>query len=87
MKRSHGGLHMEHYVRADDESADGPTAAPGPAGDATARASFLQRITGLLKLVVADKRPPRPPTANYLPNSSGDGGKVISSGHPGGGGG
>lgn len=40
----------------------------------------------LLGRLVADRQPDRrPPLANYIPDSDGSGGRVISSGHPGGG--
>ncbi|GAB3458219.1 hypothetical protein AB1207_20960 [Kineococcus endophyticus] len=45
----------------------------------------LRRVWGVVSLVVADRRkPPRMPLGNFVPNSDGDGGRVISSGHPGG---
>src|SRR5205085_3185884 len=71
------GVTVEHYVRPDDESVEAPVA-----GSPKARTSFLRRVAGLLNLVVPDKRPPRPPVGLYIPNSSGEGGKIISSGHP-----
>lgn len=45
----------------------------------------LRRVWGVLSLVVTDRRkPPRMPLGNLIPNSDGNGGRVISSGHPGG---
>jgi hypothetical protein len=45
----------------------------------------LRRVWGVLSLVVTDRRkPPRMPLGNFIPNSDGNGGRVISSGHPGG---
>ncbi|WP_380171768.1 hypothetical protein ACFEMC_21650 [Kineococcus sp. DHX-1] len=45
----------------------------------------LRRVWGVVSLVAADRRkPPRMPLGNFIPNSDGNGGRVISSGHPGG---
>lgn len=45
----------------------------------------LRTIADVLGRVVADRPASRkPPGANFIPNSDGEGGKVISSGRPGG---
>ncbi len=47
--------------------------------------SALTKIADVLNRVVADRPANRkPPGANFIPNSNGEGGKVISSGRPGG---
>ena len=43
----------------------------------------LGRLLG--RLVADSPASERPPGGNYFPNSNGEGGRVISSGHPGGG--
>jgi hypothetical protein len=45
------------------------------------RPGLLRRLLGALGRLVADNPPSdRPPGSNYLPNSNGEGGRVISSG-------
>ncbi|MBM6400180.1 hypothetical protein [Phycicoccus sonneratiae] len=47
--------------------------------------SGLRRVGDLMNRLVADRPASRrPPGGNYIPNSNGEGGRVISSGHPGG---
>jgi len=44
----------------------------------------LAAIPDLLDRLVADRKtPPRPPLGNFIPNSNGEGGRVISSGDSG----
>jgi hypothetical protein len=44
-------------------------------------ARFLHRIAALLGRLVNDRHPSqKPPAGNFIPNSNGEGGKVISSG-------
>jgi len=44
----------------------------------------LRRIADLINGLVADRPASRHvPGSNWIPNSDGEGGKVISSGHPG----
>jgi len=72
-RRLHRGRGCRHpgarFSRSDTREAPGPAAAP--AG----------RLLGALGRLVADSPPSdRPPGSNYLPNSNGEGGRVISSG-------
>ena len=45
----------------------------------------LDRAWPPSKWVASSPASRRPPGSNFIPNSDGEGGKVISSGHPGGG--
>lgn len=46
---------------------------------------LMRRLGSLAGRMVNDSDPSRkPPPGNFIPNSNGEGGRVISSGHPGG---